>query len=65
MLIGIIGGGITGLSTALALQKTGFSPVVFVQLKELKEVGAGIWIQPNAIKVFNWLGLDELIKENG
>jgi len=65
MLIGIIGGGITGLSTALALQKFGFSSVIFEQAKEFNEVGAGIWVQPNAIKVFNWLGIGERIKQKG
>ncbi|MCI5056409.1 MAG: FAD-dependent monooxygenase [Flavobacteriales bacterium] len=65
MQIGIIGGGITGLSTALALQKFGFSSVIFEQAKEFNEVGAGIWVQPNAIKVFNWLGIGEHIKQKG
>ncbi len=65
MLVGIIGGGITGLTTALALRKFGFSSVVFEEAKEFKPVGAGIWIQPNAIKVFNWLGIGEHIKQTG
>ena len=65
MLVGIIGGGITGLTTALALQKFGFSSVVFEEAQEFRQVGAGIWIQPNAIKVFNWLGIGERIKQKG
>ncbi len=65
MTVGIIGGGITGLTTALALHKFGLSSVVFEQAKELNEVGAGIWVQPNAMKVLNWLGIGDRIKEQG
>lgn len=64
MKIGIIGGGITGLTTALALQKLGISSTVYEQSKELNEVGAGIWLQPNAVKILDWLGLKyEIIKQ--
>ncbi len=66
MKIGIIGGGITGLTTAIALQKSGIeSVVVFEQAKEMSEVGAGIWIQPNAIKILDGLGLKKEIQEQG
>lgn len=65
MKIGIIGGGITGLTTALALQKLGISSVVYEQAKGFNEVGAGIWLQPNAIKILDWLGLKDEIKEQG
>ncbi|MCR9084873.1 MAG: FAD-dependent monooxygenase, partial [Cyclobacteriaceae bacterium] len=33
--------------------------------KQLNEVGAGIWMQPNALKVLDWLGLGELVRESG
>jgi len=65
MKVGIIGGGITGLTTALALQKFGIRVAVYEQAKELNEIGAGIWLQPNAIKVLDWLGLKEEIKQQG
>jgi len=65
MVISIIGGGITGLTTALALQKLGYSPKVFEKATELNEVGAGIWIQPNAIKVLDWLGIGDSIRAAG
>jgi 2-polyprenyl-6-methoxyphenol hydroxylase-like FAD-dependent oxidoreductase len=51
MKITIIGGGITGLSTALALNKLGFQCEVYERAKVLNEVGAGIEMQPNALKV--------------
>jgi 2-polyprenyl-6-methoxyphenol hydroxylase-like FAD-dependent oxidoreductase len=55
MKITIIGGGIAGLTNALALNKLGFSQV-FERAEQLNEVGAGIWMQPNALKVLDWLG---------
>lgn len=65
MKITIIGGGIAGLTTALALNKLGFSCEVFERAEQLNEVGAGIWMQPNALKVLDWLGLGALVRENG
>ncbi|GAB2497917.1 FAD-dependent monooxygenase [Algoriphagus taiwanensis] len=65
MKITIIGGGIAGLTTALALKKLGFECELFERAKQLNEVGAGIWIQPNAIKVLDWLGVGNLVRESG
>lgn len=65
MKVGIIGGGITGLTTALALNKLGIKSVVYEQAKDLNEIGAGIWLQPNAIKILDWLGIKNEIKELG
>lgn len=65
MEITIIGGGITGLTTALALQKVGFDCEVFERANQLNEVGAGIWMQPNALKVLDWLELGTLVRESG
>ncbi len=65
MKIAIIGGGITGLSTALALSKMGIDCQVYERAKKISAVGAGIWIQPNALKVMQWLGLDDQIKAAG
>lgn len=65
MKITIIGGGIAGLTTALALNKLGFSCEVFERAKQLNEVGAGIWMQPNALKVLDWLGLGGVVRESG
>ncbi len=65
MKIGIIGGGIGGLTMSLALRKMGFEPKIFERAEKLNEVGAGIWMQPNAIKVFKWLGIDEEIIKAG
>jgi len=53
----IIGAGIGGLTTALALMKKGFEVTIYEQSKEIKEVGAGIWVAPNGLQVFDHLGI--------
>ncbi len=53
----VIGGGIGGLTTAIALAKKGIEVVVYEQAFELKEVGAGIWVAPNGLKIYNELGI--------
>lgn len=62
--IAIIGGGIAGLTTALALKKKEISSIIYERADQMSEVGAGIWLQPNAIKVLHDLGLKEKILEN-
>jgi 2-polyprenyl-6-methoxyphenol hydroxylase-like FAD-dependent oxidoreductase len=59
--ISIVGGGIGGLSAALALQHYGFRVSVFEQARELREVGAGVIITPNAMHALNFLGVGERI----
>jgi 2-polyprenyl-6-methoxyphenol hydroxylase-like FAD-dependent oxidoreductase len=58
----IIGGGIGGLTTAIAFAHKGIETTVYEQANELNEVGAGIWIAPNGLNVFNKLGfVNEII----
>lgn len=61
----LIGGGIGGAATALALHRQGFYPVVYERVKELKEVGAGIALWANATHVLNNLDLLEEAKKVG
>lgn len=53
----IIGGGIGGAATALALSRAGLEPVVYEQTKVLREVGAGIALWANATHILKSLGL--------
>jgi 2-polyprenyl-6-methoxyphenol hydroxylase-like FAD-dependent oxidoreductase len=62
--IAIIGGGIGGLTTALALQQSGFDFEVFEQAPELLDVGAAIAIWPNAMRLLERLNIAEKILEN-
>jgi salicylate hydroxylase len=60
-LILIVGGGIGGLSAALALIRKGYDVRVYEQAAELKEIGAGIQLGPNGTRCLIALGLrDEL-----
>lgn len=53
----VIGGGIGGLTTGIALQQTGWDVAVFERAPELREVGAGLTLWTNAVKVLQKLGL--------
>ena len=61
--IAIIGGGIGGLTAALALQQSGFQCEVFEQAPALHDVGAAIAIWPNATRILQRLNLFEKILE--
>ena len=52
----IVGAGIGGLTTAIALRRAGIDAIVLEQAPELREVGAGISLWPNAIKALRRLG---------
>ena len=59
----IIGGGIAGLTVAVALKWRGIGFEVHEAAPELKPVGAGIGLGPNAIHVFRVLGIEEVVRE--
>jgi 2-polyprenyl-6-methoxyphenol hydroxylase-like FAD-dependent oxidoreductase len=64
--IAIIGGGIGGLTAALALQRSGFQTEVFEQAPELHDVGAAIAIWANAMRVLEYLGVaNEILARGG
>ena len=63
--IAIIGGGIGGLTAALALRQCGFEPEVFEQAPALLDVGSAIALWPNAMRVLDRLRLAEKILERG
>ncbi len=65
MYIDIIGGGIGGLTTAIALEQKGIKTRVFEQAKEIKPTGAGIILASNAMQIFEKLGLRKIIEQNG
>lgn len=63
--ITIIGGGIAGLTTAIALKNIGINARVFEAAPEIKEVGAGLGLGANAIKAFQLLGIGEEVMNAG
>jgi 2-polyprenyl-6-methoxyphenol hydroxylase-like FAD-dependent oxidoreductase len=58
----IVGGGIGGLSLAVALRKVGFEPRVLEQAPALKEVGAGVGLWSNAMASLDQLGVGEAVR---
>jgi 2-polyprenyl-6-methoxyphenol hydroxylase-like FAD-dependent oxidoreductase len=63
--IAIIGAGIGGLSAAVALRQAGFAVDVYEQAPELTEVGGGINLGPNAVRVLQRLGLGAALDHDG
>ena len=54
--IGIVGGGIGGLTAALALQQAGHRVTVYEQTAQYQRVGADINLTPNAVRALDGLG---------
>ncbi|HEV2677403.1 MAG TPA: 3-hydroxybenzoate 6-monooxygenase [Aliidongia sp.] len=55
----IVGGGIGGLATALAVAGTGRRVTVLERAAQLREIGAGIQLAPNAFHALDRLGVGE------
>ena len=65
MNVSIIGGGIGGLTVAIALQQKGIRAQVFEAAPQLGRVGKGIWLPTNAMLVLDHLGLGNDIAARG
>ncbi|QEA13452.1 FAD-dependent monooxygenase [Comamonas flocculans] len=64
--IAIVGGGLAGLTAAVALQKiAGVRATVFEQSNKHDEVGAGVTVAPNGSRMLDKLGLFEPIRDAG
>jgi salicylate hydroxylase len=62
--VAIIGAGIGGLAAALALRRRGIDVMLYERAGKLAEVGAGLQIGPNSIKVLCALGLEDALRKN-
>jgi salicylate hydroxylase len=60
--VAIIGAGLGGLAAAGALRQHGIEVVVYERAPQLGEVGAGIQLGPNAVKVLRALGLERALR---
>ena len=59
----VVGGGIGGLSAAIALRRAGIPAEVYERAPELREVGAGISLWPNATRQLRrWGLLDDVLR---
>jgi 2-polyprenyl-6-methoxyphenol hydroxylase-like FAD-dependent oxidoreductase len=64
--IAIIGGGIAGLTLSLCLKNENIKCHIFEKKDEFKEVGAAISVFPNALRVYQKIGiLNEVLKLSG
>lgn len=61
----VVGGGIGGLTAALALRQRGAEVTVLEQAETITEVGAGLQVSPNGVCVLRALGLEEQLRQIG
>jgi salicylate hydroxylase len=63
--VAIVGGGIGGLAAANALFQRGIEVCVYEQADQLAEVGAGLGLAPNGMRILRRLGLGEAVEVRG
>jgi salicylate hydroxylase len=56
--VAVVGAGLGGLTAAASLLQRGFDVTVYEQAAELGEIGAGVQLSPNAMKVMRALGIE-------
>ncbi|MEO1095117.1 MAG: FAD-dependent urate hydroxylase HpxO [Cyanobacteria bacterium J06638_28] len=61
----IIGAGIGGLTTGIAMQQAGYEVEIYDKTRELRPAGAGISLWSNGVKVLNRLGLGDRLAAIG
>lgn len=64
-MIAIAGGGIGGLTLAVALQQQGMEVAVFELQAEIRDTGAGISLWPNALAALDSIGLGQAVRAIG
>lgn len=65
MEIAIIGAGMGGLTTGIALKKFGHRVTIYEQTEQILPVGAAISLWSNGVKCLNYLGLTEQVAKLG
>lgn len=65
MEITIIGAGMGGLTTGIALKKFGHQVTIYEQAEQILPVGAAISLWSNGVKCLNYLGLTEQVAKLG
>ena len=61
----VIGAGMGGLTTGIALQQAGYTVELYDRVRELRPAGAAISLWSNGVKVLNHLGLSQEIASIG
>jgi 2-polyprenyl-6-methoxyphenol hydroxylase-like FAD-dependent oxidoreductase len=65
MNVAIVGGGIGGLTLAIALEQKGIDATVYEAVSEFKKVGAGIMMANNAMQIYDRLGMAKAVEAAG
>jgi 2-polyprenyl-6-methoxyphenol hydroxylase-like FAD-dependent oxidoreductase len=60
--VAIIGGGIGGSTAGCALAQAGLEVSVHEAAPELKEIGAGVALHPNAMRVLRMIGVEDAVR---
>src|SRR6185312_12704559 len=61
----VVGGGIVGLTTGIALHRAGIEVVVYERASEIRAAGAGLGLWANALAVLDRLGVGERVRAIG
>ena len=61
--VAIIGGGIGGLTAANALSQAGIDVAVYEAAAELREIGAGVALHANAMRVLRGIGVEDGVRK--
>lgn len=63
--VAVIGGGIGGMAAAIALLQRGVNVQVYEQAPQLGEIGAGVLITPNSLRLLERMGLGQPLADVG
>jgi salicylate hydroxylase len=61
----VVGGGIGGIAAAVALARAGIDVRVYEQAQQLTEVGAGVSLAPNGLRMLERLGVGDDVRRAG
>ena len=61
----VVGAGIGGLATAIALEQAGVEPIVIERAPQLHEAGFGLVVSANAVTALRMLGLRDGVAARG
>ena len=61
--VGVIGAGIGGLALSILLKKNNWNVTVFERSQSISELGAGVQLSPNGIKVLRSMGIENEISQ--
>lgn len=63
--ITVVGGGIGGMTAAIALAQAGFSTMLLEAAPAFGDIGAGVTLSPNAMRGLDWIGVCEAVAAAG